>query len=95
MVRGTNFGKGAGLCPLGILLLFVPAWISVTQANALANHLYDPVESLLGPLVGWFNTLPEPLAATMGGDYGVFACSLSTPIRTANDPDIYRINCHL
>ena len=59
--------------PLGILLLFVPAWISVTQANTLANHLYDPVESLMGPLVGWFNTLPEPLAATMGGDYGVFA----------------------
>ena len=27
----------------------------------------------MGPLLSWFNTLPEPLAATMGGDYGVFA----------------------
>ena len=62
-----------GFAPVGILLLFVPAWISVTQANALADHLYDSIESLLGPLVSWFNTLPEPLAATMGGDYGVFA----------------------
>ena len=65
--------KVLGYAPLGILLLFVPAWISVTQANALANHLYDSIESLIGPLLSWFNTLPEPLAATMGGDYGVFA----------------------
>ena len=65
--------KVLGYAPLGILLLFVPAWISVTQANALANHLYDSIESLMGPLLSWFNTLPEPLAATMGGDYGVFA----------------------
>ena len=65
--------KVLGYAPLGIILLFVPAWISVTQANALANHLYDSIESLMGPLLSWFNTLPEPLAATMGGDYGVFA----------------------
>tara|TARA_Y100000766_G_scaffold230355_1_gene204139 strand:+ start:843 stop:2555 length:1713 start_codon:yes stop_codon:yes gene_type:complete len=62
-----------GFAPIGILLLFVPAWISVTQANALADHLYDSIELLLGPLVSWFNTLPEPLAVTMGGDYGIFA----------------------
>ena len=62
-----------GFAPIGILLLFVPAWISVTKANALADHLYDSIELLLGPLVSWFNTLPEPLAVTMGGDYGIFA----------------------
>ncbi len=65
--------KVLGFAPVGMLLLFVPAWISVTQANALADHLYDSIESLLRPLVSWFNTLPEPLAATMGGNYGVFA----------------------
>ena len=65
--------KALGFAPVGMLFLFVPAWVSVTQANALADHLYDLIESLLRPLVSWLNTLPEPLAATMGGDYGVFA----------------------
>ena len=65
--------KVLGFAPVGMLLLFAPAWISVTQANALADHLYDSIESLLKPLVSWFNTLPEPLAATMGENYGVFA----------------------
>ena len=58
--------KVLGFAPVGMLLLFVPAWISVTQANSLADHLYDSIESLLKPLVSWFNTLPEPLAA--GGE---------------------------
>ena len=88
--------KALDFAPVGILLLFVPAWVSVTQANALADHLYDLVESLLRPLVSWFNKLPEPLAATNGRRLrSICNVPLSTPIRTANNPNIYRINCHL
>jgi Fe2+ transport system protein B len=43
------------------------------QANALADRLYDPVAGLLEPLLNWLSTLPAPLTAILGGDYGVFA----------------------
>lgn len=61
-----------GFMPLSLLLLFGPALIAVTQANAFADRFYDSVGTLLGPVVGWLNdTLPAPLAAMLGGDYGV------------------------
>lgn len=60
-----------GFAPLSLLLLFGPAWIAVTQANALADRFFDTVGTLLEPLLSWLNTLPAPLAAVLGGDYGV------------------------
>ena len=62
-----------GFAPLSFLLLFGPAWIAVTQANALADRFYSSVGELLSPLLGWLNRLSAPLAATLGGDYGVVA----------------------
>lgn len=62
-----------GFAPLSLLLLFGPAWIAVTQANALADRFYDSVGVLIGPLLSWLNALPPPLAAVLAGDYGVVA----------------------
>lgn len=62
-----------GFAPLSLLLLFSPAWVAVTQANALADRLYDSVHTSLEPLLGWLVTLPPPIAAALGGDYGVAA----------------------
>lgn len=59
--------------PLSLLLLFGPAWLAVMQANALADQFYNSVDELLAPLISWANTLPSPIAAVLGGDYGVFA----------------------
>ncbi|WOO39904.1 nucleoside recognition domain-containing protein [Rubellicoccus peritrichatus] len=62
-----------GFAPLSLLLLFGPAWVAVTQANALADKFYDSVRTFQAPLLSWLNQLPAPLAATLGGDYGVVA----------------------
>lgn len=70
---GTLLERVVGFAPLSLLLLFGPAWIAVTQANALADRLYDSVGEFIGPLLDWLNELPAPLAATLGGDYGVVA----------------------
>ncbi len=70
---GLALERVVGFAPLSLLLLFGPAWIAVTQANALADGLYDSLGALLAPLLGWLNTLPAPLAASLGGDYGVIA----------------------
>ena len=59
--------------PLSLVLLFGPAWIAVTLANALADSLYGLVSALIGPLLDRLNALPAPLAATLGGDYGIVA----------------------
>lgn len=65
--------RALSFAPLSLLLLFVPAWFAVMQANALADRLYDPVAGLLQPLLNWLSALPAPLTAILGGDYGVFA----------------------
>jgi len=70
---GTLVERAVGFAPLSLLLLFGPAWIAVTQANAFADLLYDFVGEFIGPLLDWLNGLPAPLAATLGGDYGVVA----------------------
>ena len=59
--------------PLSLLLLFAPACYAVIQANALADALYGTVSKTFEPLLAWLHLLPAPLAATLGGDYGVFA----------------------
>lgn len=59
--------------PLSLLLLFVPAWLAVMQANAFADRFYDTVAVSMEPLLSWLNTLPAPLASILAGDYGVCA----------------------
>ena len=60
-----------GFAPLSLILLFGPAWVAVTQANAFADRCSDRVQATLEPALVWLNSLPAPLAAILGGDYGV------------------------
>lgn len=54
-------------------LLLVPAWIAVQNANSLADWLYDPVSSLLSPILKDISNWPAPLNYIFGGDYGFVA----------------------
>ncbi len=65
--------RGLGFSPLSLFLLFGPALLAVTQANAIADRFYAPISSMLNPLLAWIGKLPMPIAFTFGGDYGVFA----------------------
>ncbi|MCH2615469.1 MAG: hypothetical protein MKZ70_12410 [Opitutales bacterium] len=56
-----------------LALLFVPSLVAVTQANALANTLYDPLASALARSLDKLAILPTPFAEILGGDYGVVA----------------------
>jgi len=73
LTSAVVFERVLGFGPVSLLLLFGPAWVAVTQANALADHYYDSVGALLEGPLAWLNSLPAPLAATLGGDYGVVA----------------------
>lgn len=66
-----TFERLMGFAPLSLFLLFAPAWIAVTEANALADRFYDAVGDVLTPLLKTINVLPGPVAACLGGDYGV------------------------
>ena len=54
---------------VSLVCLFLPACIAVTQANALADFLYDTIQSLLNQFLVQIETLPAPLAAVLGGNY--------------------------
>ena len=58
---------------ISILLLFLPAWIAVQNANRLADSLYDSLAGALAPLLAIVNAWSGPLSAVFGGDYGLFA----------------------
>lgn len=58
---------------IALLLLFLPAIIAVTNANRLADWLYEPLGALLQPLLHRIGTWPELAAALVGGDYGLVA----------------------
>ncbi|MEM9160853.1 MAG: nucleoside recognition domain-containing protein [Verrucomicrobiota bacterium] len=58
---------------VSLALLFAPSWIAVTQANALADRLYEPLGSALARLLEWLSALPTPWAEMLSGDYGVVA----------------------
>jgi len=60
---------------LSLLILFLPAWLAVQNANRLADSFYDPLASVLAPLLEIVNALPGPLGAVLGGDYGLLAMS--------------------
>ena len=44
--------RGLGFSPLSLFLLFGPALLAVTQANAIADRFYDPISSMLNPFHG-------------------------------------------
>jgi len=58
---------------VSIVLLLLPAAVAVNFANAVAAELSPRVSSLLEPAVQWANDLPGPLAAVLGGDYGLLS----------------------
>lgn len=70
---GRVIERGLGFSPLSLFLLFGPAILAVTQANALADRFYAPISTMLNPLLDSIAKLPMPIAFTLGGDYGVFA----------------------
>lgn len=53
------------------MLLLLPTVIAVTQANRFADWLYDPVTSILTPLLNWIESWPTFLAALFASDYGL------------------------
>lgn len=74
LTRSAGFcNRALGFSPISLALLFAPSWIAVTQANALADRLFDPLTSIFGPTLETLNALPTPLAEMLGGDYGVMA----------------------
>lgn len=58
---------------VSIALLLLPAAAAVHFANAAAAELSPRVSSLLEPAVQLANDLPGPLAAVLGGDYGLLS----------------------
>jgi Fe2+ transport system protein B len=65
--------QALGFSPVSLLLLLGPAWLAVTQANSLANKLYDPLMNRLQAPLAWLNELPSAWPALLAGDYGVVA----------------------
>ena len=62
-----------GWPPVALALLLAPAVFAVLQANALADRLYGPLRSAIGPLLEMLNGWPEPLPSVLAGDYGIVA----------------------
>ncbi len=58
---------------LSISMLFGPAWIAVSSANAFADSLYDPLDAALSPLLDRFDSWPLWIQSMLAGDYGFFA----------------------
>jgi Fe2+ transport system protein B len=58
---------------LSIALLLLPAAVAVHFANAAAAELSPRVGTVLEPAVQWASGLPGPLAAVLGGDYGLLS----------------------
>lgn len=56
-----------------LALLFAPAWLAVTGANAFADALYNPLYGLLDPLLTRIDRLPNAVASMIAGDYGFVA----------------------
>ncbi|EMA55936.1 MULTISPECIES: nucleoside recognition domain-containing protein [Halococcus] len=58
---------------VSILLLLLPAAVAVHFANAAAAELSPRVSTVLEPVVQWANSLPGPVAAVLGGEYGLLS----------------------
>ncbi|WP_241434277.1 nucleoside recognition domain-containing protein [Natronorubrum tibetense] len=55
------------------LVLLAPAAVAVWFANTVAGELDPIVGSALEPAIDWTETLPGPLAAVLGGGYGLLS----------------------
>ena len=69
----TWFEKGASLPLVALLLLFLPACLSIIHANRFADWLYGPLTGLLEPALAAIATWPTLPAALFGGNYGLLA----------------------
>ncbi|MBQ4835509.1 nucleoside recognition domain-containing protein [Pseudoalteromonas luteoviolacea] len=68
------FFERTGLAPLiSFLILVLPAWFAVTNANAFADWLYPTIEQPVKLIKSKLSLLPEPLNQMMIGDYGLVA----------------------
>lgn len=68
------FFEQTGLAPLiSFLILVLPAWFAVTNANAFADWLYPTIEQPVNLIKNKLSLLPEPLNQMMIGDYGLVA----------------------
>jgi len=56
---------------IALIFLLLPAGIAVTQANCLANWLFDPIATLISPLKTLMERGPNLFAALFAGDYGL------------------------
>ena len=54
-------------------LLLLPTGIAVTQANRFADWLYDPLSSVIEPLITRINSWSAFPGAIFAGDYGLFS----------------------
>lgn len=66
-------GKLVSFPLVSLLLLFLPASISIIYANRFADWLYDPLGGLLEPMLTAIGNWPSLLSALFGGDYGLLA----------------------
>jgi len=55
---------------IGIILLFVPAILSVIGANYFAYYVHPKISDLLSALIIVLSTLPSPIMDILVGDYG-------------------------
>ncbi|TVP81276.1 MAG: ferrous iron transporter B [Puniceicoccaceae bacterium] len=72
-VAASSQAGWLSLPPVALALLLAPAVVAVLQANALADRLYEPLLSAIGPLLDRLNQWPEPLPSILAGDYGIVA----------------------
>ncbi|KID57614.1 hypothetical protein JF50_10600 [Pseudoalteromonas luteoviolacea] len=66
------FFEKTGLAPLlSFLLLVLPAWLAVTNANTFADWLYPTIEQPVDLIKSKLSHLPEPFNHMLVGDYGL------------------------
>ncbi len=70
---GGFWSRFLSVPPVSLALLFAPSLVAVTQANGLADRLYDPLASILAPALERLSALPTPFGELLSGDYGVLA----------------------
>ena len=58
---------------IALLLLFFPAASSIVYTNRLADWLYDPLASILEPVLTAVASWPSLPSALIGGSYGLLA----------------------
>jgi len=58
---------------VSLALLFLPAVTAILCANGFADWIYEPVNTLISPLLSSISELPSFPAALLGGDYGLVA----------------------